>query len=227
MLKYRGDTLKGKIVCVSGSGNVAQYSVEKINQLGGKVVTLSDSSGFIFDPQGIDKEKLEFVKRLKNVKRGRIKEYAEKFHCTYYHNERPWKIKCQVALPSATQNEISQQEAQLLVNNGCICVSEGANMPSTHEAIKIFLENEILFGPGKAANAGGVSVSGLEMSQNAMRLSWSREEVDQHLQRIMINIHNSCVKYGKKEDGFINYVDGANIGGFVKVAEAMLSQGIV
>lgn len=227
MLKTKGDSFKGKIVTVSGSGNVAQFTTEKVNELGGKVVTLSDSSGFIHDPKGIDAKKLKYVMRLKNIKRGRIEEYAKKFGVEYHPNERPWKIKCDVALPSATQNEINKEEAQILINNGCVCVSEGANMPSTPEAVEIFLENKILFGPGKAANAGGVSVSGLEMSQNSLRLSWNREEVDNHLKRIMKDIHATCIKYGKKNDGFTNYVDGANIGGFVKVAEAMIAQGIV
>jgi glutamate dehydrogenase (NAD(P)+)/glutamate dehydrogenase (NADP+) len=227
MLKTQKDSLKGKIVTVSGSGNVAQFTVEKVTELGGKVVTLSDSSGFIHDPDGIDPEKLNYVMRLKNIKRGRIEEYAKKFDVNYYPNARPWSIKCDVALPCATQNEINAEEAQTLINNGCICVSEGANMPSTPEAVDIYLENEILYGPGKAANAGGVAVSGLEMSQNAMRLSWTREEVDNHLKRIMKDIHTTCVKYGKTSNGFVNYVNGANIGGFVKVANAMIAQGIV
>ncbi|MFA8436232.1 MAG: NADP-specific glutamate dehydrogenase [Marinifilaceae bacterium] len=227
MLNSRGDSLKGKIVTVSGSGNVAQFTVEKVNELGGKVVTLSDSSGFIYDPNGIDAEKLAYVMRLKNIKRGRISQYAEKYNVGYFANQRPWDVKCDVALPSATQNEINEEEARILVENGCICVSEGANMPSTPEAIEVFLQNEILFGPGKAANAGGVSVSGLEMSQNSLRLSWTREEVDQYLRRIMKDIHQTCVKYGKTSNGFVNYVDGANIGGFVKVADAMIAQGIV
>ncbi len=227
MLKTQNDNFKGKIVSISGSGNVAQFTAEKIIELGGKVVTLSDSSGFIYDPDGIDAKKLEFVMRLKNIKRGRIEEYAKKFGVEYHPNERPWKIKCDVALPSATQNEINKEEAELLIKNGCICVSEGANMPSTPEAIEVYLKNKILFGPGKAANAGGVSVSGLEMSQNSLRLSWTREEVDAQLKRIMQDIHTTCVKYGKNKDGFVNYMDGANIGGFVKVAEAMLAQGLV
>jgi len=227
MLKTKNDSLKGKIVTISGSGNVAQFSVEKVNELGGKVVTLSDSSGFIHDPDGIDGEKLTFVMRLKNIKRGRIEEYAKKYGVGYYPNERPWSVKCDVALPSATHNEINAEEAQILIDNGCICVSEGANMPSTPDAVDIYLENEILYGPGKAANAGGVAVSGLEMSQNAMRLSWTRDEVDNHLKRIMKDIHNACVKYGKSSDGFVNYVNGANIGGFVKVANAMIAQGVV
>ncbi|WP_324293019.1 NADP-specific glutamate dehydrogenase [Marinifilum fragile] len=227
MLNSKGDSLKGKIVTVSGSGNVAQFTVEKVNELGGKVVTLSDSSGFIYDPDGIDEEKLTYVMRLKNVKRGRIEEYAKKYKVGYFAGERPWGVKCDVALPSATQNEINEEEAKTLIENGCICVSEGANMPSTPEAIEVYLENEILFGPGKAANAGGVAVSGLEMSQNAMRISWTREEVDNHLKRIMKDIHSTCIKYGKTSNGFVNYVNGANIGGFVKVANAMIAQGIV
>ncbi|HRX31335.1 MAG TPA: NADP-specific glutamate dehydrogenase [Tenuifilaceae bacterium] len=227
MLKTRGESFKDKIVAVSGSGNVAQYTVEKVTELGGKVVTLSDSDGFIYDPKGIDKEKLQFVMWLKNEKRGRIKEYAEKYGCEYYPAERPWGIKCDIALPSATQNEINGEEAKTLVRNGCICVSEGANMPSTPEAVDVFLNAKILYGPGKAANAGGVATSGLEMSQNSLRLSWTREEVDQRLHQIMVDIHETCKKYGTKEDGFINYVDGANIGGFVKVADAMIAQGAV
>ncbi|MUP37154.1 NADP-specific glutamate dehydrogenase [Labilibaculum sp. 44] len=227
MLNTKNDSLKGKIVTVSGSGNVAQFTVEKVNELGGKVVTLSDSSGFIHDPDGIDGEKLTYVMRLKNIKRGRIEEYAKKYNVAYYPNARPWGVKCDVALPSATQNEINAEEAKILIDNGCICVSEGANMPSTPEAVDIYIKNEILYGPGKAANAGGVAVSGLEMSQNAMRLSWTREEVDNQLKRIMKDIHTTCVKYGKSSNGFVNYVNGANIGGFVKVANAMIAQGIV
>ncbi len=227
MLSTRGESVKGKTVVVSGSGNVAQYAIEKINQLGGKVVTASDSNGFIYDPKGIDDEKLKYIMWLKNVKRGRIKEYAEKYGCEYYEGKTPWGIKCDIALPCATQNEINAEDATTLVRNGCICVSEGANMPSTPEAVEIFLEHKILYAPGKAANAGGVATSGLEMTQNSLRLSWTREEVDSYLHRIMKNIHATCVKYGKKSDGFINYVDGANIGGFVKVADAMIAQGIV
>lgn len=227
MLKTRGESFKGKVVTVSGSGNVAQYTVEKVNELGGKCVTLSDSEGFIYDPKGIDSEKLKWAMWLKNEKRGRIKEYAEKYGCDYFPGERPWGIKCDVALPSATQNEINGEEAKTLVKNGCICVSEGANMPSTPQAVEVYLNAKILFGPGKAANAGGVSTSGLEMTQNSMRLSWTREEVDAHLHNIMKNIHETCRKYGTKEDGFINYVDGANIGGFVKVADSMIAQGAV
>lgn len=227
MLKTRGDEIKGKKVAVSGSGNVAQFATEKINELGGKVVTLSDSSGFIHDPNGIDKEKLEYVMELKNIKRGRIKEYAEKFGVEYHEGKRPWEVKCEIALPCATQNEINEEEAKMLVNNGCYVVSEGANMPSTPEAIEVFLNKKILFGPGKAANAGGVAVSGLEMTQNSMRLPWTREDVDKQLQKIMIDIHHTCQKYGKEGEDYINYVKGANIGGFVKVAESMLAQGAV
>lgn len=227
MLKTRNDSLKGKIVTVSGSGNVAQYAVEKVTQLGGKVVTLSDSSGFIYDAKGIDPEKLEYLMNLKNVKRGRIKEYADKYGCEFHEGKRPWMIKCDVALPCATQNEVNEDDAKTLVANGCFVVSEGANMPSTPEAVEVYLKAKILYGPGKAANAGGVAVSGLEMTQNSMRLSWTREEVDAKLHQIMRDIHETCVKYGKDADGFINYVNGANIGGFVKVAEAMLAQGLV
>ncbi len=227
MLATRNDSFEGKTVCISGSGNVAQYACEKVTELGGKVVTLSDSAGFIYDPAGIDKEKLAFVMYLKNVKRGRIKEYAEKYGCEYHEGQRPWGIKCDVAMPNATQNEINEDEAKTLVSNGCYCVSEGANMPSTPEAVNVYLESKILYGPGKAANAGGVAVSGLEMSQNSLRLSWTREEVDGRLQGIMKSIHEVCVKHGKDEDGFVDYVKGANIGGFVKVADAMISQGLV
>jgi glutamate dehydrogenase (NADP+) len=227
MLATRGESFKGKTVCVSGSGNVAQYAIEKVTELGGIVVTSSDSNGFIYDPQGIDKEKLNFIMDLKNVRRGRIKDYAEKFGVEYFEDERPWKIKCDIAMPNATQNEINADEAKMLIRNGCICVAEGANMPSTSEAVEVFLNAHILYGPGKAANAGGVATSGLEMTQNSMRLPWSREEVDDRLHTIMKNIHSTCVKYGTQENGFINYVDGANIGGFVKVANAMMAQGVV
>jgi glutamate dehydrogenase (NADP+) len=227
MLATRGDSLKDKTVCISGSGNVAQYACEKVTELGGKVVTLSDSNGFIFDPAGIDAKKLNYVMELKNIRRGRIKEYAQKFGVDYFENQRPWKIKCDIAMPNATQNEISKEEAETLISNGCICVAEGANMPSTIEAVEVFLNAKILYGPGKAANAGGVATSGLEMTQNSMRLPWSREEVDNRLHMIMKNIHSTCVNYGKQQDGFINYVDGANIGGFVKVANAMIAQGVV
>jgi glutamate dehydrogenase/leucine dehydrogenase len=226
MLKTRGLDFSGKTVAISGSGNVAQYAVEKVLELGGKVVTLSDSSGSIYDGAGIDSEKLAFVMELKNVKRGRIKEYADKYGVDYWEGERPWKVKCDVALPCATQNEVNAAEAKTLIDNGCICVAEGANMPSEPEAINVYLDNKILYGPGKAANAGGVAVSGLEMSQNSQRLNWTREEVDNRLSSIMKSIHTSCVEYGK-EGEFINYVKGANIAGFVKVADAMLDQGVV
>ncbi|MFP4042682.1 MAG: NADP-specific glutamate dehydrogenase [Bacteroidales bacterium] len=226
MLKTRKDSLKGKTVTISGSGNVAQFATEKVNEMGGKVITLSDSSGFIHDPKGIDREKLDYIMELKNIKRGRIKEYAEKFGVEYYEGERPWSIKCDIAIPSATQNEINKDDARQLVDNGCYVVSEGANMPCTPEAMDVFINKQILYGPGKAANAGGVAVSGLEMTQNSMRLPWTRDEVDKRLQQIMVDIHATCQKYG--QDGeFINYVKGSNIGGFVKVAEAMLSQGAV
>ncbi|MDD3637121.1 MAG: NADP-specific glutamate dehydrogenase [Bacteroidales bacterium] len=227
MLKTRGESLQGKIVAISGSGNVAQFATEKVTQMGGKVVTLSDSNGFIHDPDGIDPEKLAWVMNLKNVRRGRISEYAEKYGVKYVEGERPWSVKCDVAMPCATQNEVNEEEAKMLVKNGCYVVSEGANMPSTPEAIEIYMNAKILYGPGKAANAGGVAVSGLEMSQNSLRLSWTREEVDARLHQIMKDIHSTCEKYGKEEDGYINYMTGANIGGFVKVADAMLAQGLV
>ncbi|MBE0648267.1 MAG: NADP-specific glutamate dehydrogenase [Bacteroidales bacterium] len=228
MLKTRGLDFKGKICTVSGSGNVAQYATQKATELGGKVVTLSDSEGYIHDPKGIDAEKLAYVMNLKNVKRGRISEYCDKYpEAQFFSGKRPWEVKCDIALPSATQNEINGEDAKMLVSNGCFCVSEGANMPSTPEAIEVYLEKKILYGPGKAANAGGVATSGLEMTQNSMRLNWSREEVDAKLHGIMIAIHKNCVKYGTESDGFINYVKGANIGGFVKVADAMLAQGLV
>jgi len=226
MLKTKGESFKGKTCVVSGSGNVAQYAVEKINQLGGKVVTLSDSSGTIYDSSGIDEKKLAYVMELKNVQRGRIKEYAEKYKCEYEAGKTPWHFPCDCAFPAATQNEIEKQDAKMLVDNGCILVAEGANMPTAPEGVEVFLENKILYGPGKAANAGGVATSGLEMSQNSARISWSREEVDKKLQWIMSQIHNSCVKYGKDGD-FVNYVKGANIAGFVKVADAMIDQGLV
>ncbi len=226
MLGTRGESFEGKVVAISGSGNVSQYATEKCIQLGAKVVTLSDSNGYIYDPDGINEEKLAFVLELKNVKRGRISEYAEKYGVEYVEGKRPWGVKCDVALPCATQNEISEEEAKELVKNGCFCVSEGANMPSTPEAVEVFLANKVLYGPGKAANAGGVACSGLEMSQNSLRLSWTREEVDQRLLGIMKAIHAQCVEYGKDGD-FINYVNGANIAGFVKVADAMIDQGVV
>jgi len=226
MLKKKGDSMKGKIVTISGSGNVAQYATEKCIELGAKVVTLSDSKGYIYDPAGIDKAKLDYVLELKNVKRGRIKEYADKYGCTFVEGKRPWEVKCDVALPCATQNEVSKEEAEILIKNGCFVVAEGANMPSEPEAIEVYLENKILYAPGKAANAGGVAVSGLEMSQNSLRYSWTREEVDAKLLQIMKDIHETCVKWGSEGD-YVDYVKGANIGGFVKVAEAMLAQGLV
>jgi glutamate dehydrogenase (NADP+) len=227
MLKSRGDSYDGKICAVSGSGNVAQYTTEKINQLGGKVVTLSDSNGTIYDKEGIDAEKLAFVMDLKNVRRGRIREYADKFGAEYFEGERPWRVKCDCAFPSATQNEISGDDAKTLLENGCILVSEGANMPSTPEAVDLFLEKGILYGPGKAANAGGVATSGLEMSQNSMRLSWTREEVDERLHNIMIEIHRNCYETAAEYGNKGNLVMGANIAGFTKVADAMLDQGLV
>ncbi|MGW8316494.1 MAG: NADP-specific glutamate dehydrogenase [Bacteroidales bacterium] len=227
MLQTKGESLKGKIATVSGSGNVAQFTVQKLNQLGGKAVTMSDSNGTIYDPEGIDEEKLAWIMELKNIRRGRIKEYADKYGCEYFEGKRPWHIKCDVAFPAATENEIDKADAETLLKNGCKVVSEGANMPSTPEAIEVYLSKKILYGPGKAANAGGVAVSGLEMTQNSMRLPWSREEVDNRLQTIMKNIHQTCVDFGTESDGFVNYMNGANIGGFVKVADAMLAQGVV
>ena len=226
MLKLRGDSLKGKVCAVSGSGNVAQYTVEKLLQLGAKVVTLSDSDGYILDKDGLDTKKLNCVLNLKNVKRGRIKECAKEFNCKYFEKQRPWGIKCDVAFPSATQNEIDENDAKTLVKNGCVAIGEGANMPTTPQGVEVFQKAKILYAPGKASNAGGVATSGLEMSQNSLRLSWSRQEVDKKLHEIMVAIHESCVKYGK-EDKYINYVKGANIAGFVKVADAMLDQGLV
>jgi len=228
MLATINEGIKGKVVAVSGSGNVAQFATQKVIELGGKVVTLSDSNGYIYDKDGIDTEKLAFIMQLKNVKRGRIRDYADQYGCKYVEgSSRPWNEVCDIALPCATENELNEEEATTLVKNGCICVSEGANMPSTPAAVEVFLKNKILYGPGKAANAGGVATSGLEMSQNSLRLSWTREEVDQRLHNIMINIHKSCVQFGKEEDGYVNYVKGANIGGFVKVADAMMAQGYV
>jgi glutamate dehydrogenase (NADP+) len=227
MLQTRNDSLEGKTIAVSGSGNVAQFATEKATELGAKVVTLSDSTGFIYDPVGIDREKLASVMEIKNIKRGRISEYADKFGVKYYDGKRPWIIKCDVALPCATENEINKEEAETLIKNGCFVISEGANMPSTAEAVEIYLKNLILYGPGKAANAGGVAVSGLEMTQNSMRMSWHREEVDQKLQQIMKDIHETCIRFGREQNGYINYVKGSNIGGFVKVADAMLAQGAV
>ncbi len=228
MLKTKGDSIKGKVVSISGSGNVAQYACEKATQLGAKVVTLSDSSGYIYDEAGIDAEKLAFVMELKNVKRGRIHEYADKFKTAkFFKGERPWGVKVDIALPCATQNELNGDEAKKLVESGCICVGEGANMPCTPEAVEVFQKAKILFSPGKASNAGGVATSGLEMSQNSLRLSWTREEVDSKLHGIMNNIHQACVKYGTEKDGYVDYVKGANIAGFVKVADAMIDQGVV
>lgn len=227
MLKTRGIDVKGKTVCVSGSGNVAQYTVDKLIDLGAKVVTLSDSDGYIYDPDGIDREKWNYVMELKNIERGRIREYAEKYGVKYVAGARPWEEKCDIALPSATQNEIDGDDARKLVANGVIAVSEGANMPSTPEAIKVFQDAKILYSPGKAANAGGVSVSGLEMTQNSERLNWTSEEVDKKLHNIMCDIHAACVKYGTEPDGYINYVKGANVAGFMKVAKAMMAQGIL
>lgn len=226
MLKTKGESLKGKICAVSGSGNVAQYTVEKLIHLGAKVVTLSDSSGFIHDEGGIDHKELKCVLELKNVKRGRIKECVKDFNCKYYENKKPWTVECDIAFPSATQNEINGEDAKTLVKNGCIAIGEGANMPTTPEGVEVFQDAKILYAPGKAANAGGVATSGLEMSQNSMRLSWTREEVDKRLHDIMIAIHEQCVKYGK-EGKYINYVNGANVAGFVKVADAMMDQGLV
>ncbi len=227
MLETINEGFKNKVVAISGSGNVAQFAAEKVIELGGKVVTLSDSSGYIFDADGIDSEKLAWVMELKNIKRGRISEYADRYGCKYVEGtSRPWAEKCDIALPCATENEINGKDAQTLIDNGCICVSEGANMPSTPDAVELYLQYKILYGPGKAANAGGVATSGLEMSQNALRLSWTRKEVDERLHNIMINIHKTCVDYGREGD-FVNYVKGANIGGFVKVADAMMAQGYV
>lgn len=228
MLALKGESFEGKKVCISGSGNVAQYAAEKALQLGAKVLTLSDSDGFVYDPDGIDAEKLAWVLELKNIRRGRISEYATKFPtATYFKGERPWKIACDIALPCATQNEINAENAQNLVDNGCFCVVEGANMPTTPEAIEIFQSNKLLYSPGKASNAGGVATSGLEMSQNSMRVKWTEAEVDEQLHRIMKDIHEACIKYGTEEDGYVNYVKGANISGFIKVAGAMVDQGLV
>ncbi len=228
MLEMQEKLFEGKVITVSGSGNVAQYATEKAIQLGGKVVTLSDSSGYIYDADGINKEKLAFVMELKNVRRGRIKEYVSKYpSAEFYERAHPWKVKCDIALPCATQNELNEEEAKILIHNGVICVSEGANMPTMPGAVESFQKAGVLFGPAKASNAGGVAVSGLEMAQNSLRFSWTREEVDVKLKAIMKDIHNSCIKYGKEGNNKINYVKGANIAGFVKVADAMLAQGIV
>ncbi len=228
MMALKGKTFEGQTVLISGSGNVAQYAAQKAMRLGAKVVTLSDSDGYIHDPEGLDEEKLAYVFELKNVRRGRIREYAEKYpQATYYPGERPWGVPCDIALPCATQNEIEAADAEKLVKNGCWCVAEGANMPTTPDAIEIFRNAKLLYSPGKASNAGGVATSGLEMTQNSIRQKWTSEEVDAHLHRIMSDIHASCLKYGKEEDGYINYVKGANIAGFIKVANAMVDQGLV
>jgi len=228
MLETKGESFSGKTVVVSGSGNVAQYACEKATQLGAKVVTMSDSSGYIYDAEGIDADKLSFVMEIKNERRGRINEYVEKYpKAKFFSGERPWSVKCDVALPCATQNELNGPDAETLLNNGCKVVSEGANMPSTPEAIHAFQIAKILFAPGKASNAGGVATSGLEMSQNSLRINWTREEVDERLKNIMVEIHEACIKFGKQEDGYVDYVKGANIAGFVKVADAMLAQGVV
>ncbi|WP_281636915.1 NADP-specific glutamate dehydrogenase [Flavobacterium marginilacus] len=228
MLATKGESFEGKTVVISGSGNVAQYAAEKVVQLGGKVVTMSDSAGYIYDADGIDASKLAHIMQIKNELRGRISDYTAKYpNAKYVAGKRPWEVKCDVALPCATQNELNEDEAKTLVANGCICVAEGANMPSTPEAVHVFLKAKILFAPGKASNAGGVATSGLEMSQNSLRLSWTSEEVDERLKAIMKDIHASCVKYGTDETGFTDYVRGANIAGFVKVADAMLAQGVV
>lgn len=228
MLATKGESFKGKTVVISGSGNVAQYAAEKAIEFGGKVVTFSDSAGYIYDSEGINKEKLAFVMDLKNEKRGRISEYTKKYTgAKYVEGKRPWEVKCDIALPCATQNELDGEEANMLLKNGCICVGEGANMPCTPEAIEAFQKAKILFAPGKASNAGGVATSGLEMSQNSLRLSWTAVEVDEKLHNIMNDIHAACVQYGKDGDGYVDYVKGANIAGFVKVADAMLAQGVV
>jgi len=228
MLKRSGDSMEGKTVCISGSGNVAQYAAEKCVQLGAKVLTFSDSKGFIHDPDGMDQEKINFVIDLKNNKRGRISEYVDAYpNASYYEGKRPWSVPCDIAFPCATQNELNLDEVKTLIDNGCICVAEGANMPTTPDAVHYLNQKKLLFAPGKASNAGGVATSGLEMSQNSLRISWTREEVDERLKDIMANIHNCCLEYGLEEDGYCNYVKGANIAGFVKVADAMLAQGII
>ena len=227
MLKTRNIDIKGKVVAVSGSGNVAQYTVEKLIELGAKVVTMSDSNGYSYDADGIDSEKLAYIMELKNLYRGRIKEYADHYGCKFVEGGRPWSEKCDIAMPSATQNELNGDDAKTLIANGCFAISEGANMPSTPEAVEEFLAAKVLYAPGKAANAGGVSVSGLEMTQNSMKLSWSREEVDEKLKSIMNSIHTQCVQYGTEADGTVNYVKGANVAGFMKVAKAMMAQGIL
>jgi glutamate dehydrogenase (NADP+) len=227
MLKTRKQSFAGKTVAVSGSGNVAQYAIEKVNELGGKVVTVSDSNGTVYDKDGISGPKWEYLMQLKNVKRGRITEYSNEFKCAYHEGRRPWFVKCDIALPCATENEVSKADAEMLVQNGCICVSEGANMPTTPEGVEVFQKRGVLYGPGKAANAGGVATSGLEMSQNSMRLSWTREEVDRRLHDIMKSIHQACWTTAQEYGQPGNYVLGANIAGFVKVANAMMDQGLV
>ncbi|PKQ45874.1 NADP-specific glutamate dehydrogenase [Confluentibacter flavum] len=228
MLETKGEGFNGKQVVVSGSGNVAQYAVEKSIQLGANVLTMSDSSGYIYDSEGINTEKLAHIMQIKNVKRGRISDYLETYkNAIFVKGKTPWEVKCDIALPCATQNELTEIDAEILLKNGCICVSEGANMPSTIQAVHVFQKARILYAPGKASNAGGVATSGLEMTQNSLRFNWTREEVDLKLKEIMSNIHDSCIKYGKDEDGYVDYVRGANIAGFVKVADAMLAQGIV
>lgn len=228
MLATKGDSPAGKVVTISGSGNVAQYACQKMTELGAKVVTMSDSSGYIYDPEGIDADKLAHIMEIKNIFRGRISEYVNEYPTAqYFAGERPWGVKCDIAMPCATQNELNGEQAQMLVDNGCICVAEGANMPSTPEAILIFQKNKLFYAPGKASNAGGVATSGLEMTQNSMRLSWTPQEVDARLKSIMANIHARCVEFGTEEDGYVNYVKGANIAGFRKVANAMIAQGVV
>ncbi len=228
MLERKGDTFEGKNVVISGSGNVAQFAAEKATQLGAKVLTMSDSGGYIFDKEGIDEKKLAFIMELKNEKRGRISEYVKEYKNAEYHDGKtPWHVKCDIALPCATQNELHEDDANALVKNGCICVGEGANMPCTPEAIEVFQKAKILFSPGKASNAGGVATSGLEMSQNSMRYSWTAEDVDKKLHEIMRDIHDKCVEFGSDGNGHVDYVKGANIAGFVKVADAMLAQGVV
>ena len=228
MLATRRETFEGKTVLVSGSGNVAQYAAQKAMRLGAKVVTLSDSDGFVYDAEGLTEDKMQYVFELKNVRRGRIREYAEKYpEAVYYPGERPWKIACDIALPCATQNEIGEDDAEALVKGGCFCVVEGANMPTRPEAIAVFQKSRLLYSPGKASNAGGVATSGLEMSQNSIRNQWTAEQVDNELHRIMSDIHKACLKYGTEPDGYINYVKGANIAGFIKVANAMIDQGLV
>ena len=228
MLQTRSKSFEGQTVCISGAGNVAQYAAQKAMRLGAKVVTLSDSDGFVYDPSGLTEDKLNYVFELKNIRRGRISEYAKQYPTAqYFAGERPWRIPCDIALPCATQNEIEKADAEHLLANGCWCVAEGANMPSTPEAIALFQQAHILYSPGKASNAGGVATSGLEMTQNSIRQRWTAEEVDQHLHRIMADIHEACLKYGTQEDGYVNYVRGANIAGFIKVANAMVEQGVV